>query len=104
MAGLTRRQLLHGSVIASIGVLAACQAPASTPAATPALAPTTAPAAKPTAPRGAAARTTRPQRAAAPQAMGDWTIAVGEDPDTLDPQKTAAAVTGTVYHYLGDSL
>ena len=109
MAGLTRRQLLHGSVIASIGVLAACQAPASTPAAPPALAPTAAPAAKPTAAStvvaGATAAPTTPAKtAAAPVASGEWTIAVGEDPDTLDPQKTAAAVTGTVYHYLGDSL
>jgi peptide/nickel transport system substrate-binding protein len=30
-------------------------------------------------------------------------VAITEDPDTLDPQKTAAAVTGGIYHYLGDS-
>jgi peptide/nickel transport system substrate-binding protein len=37
-------------------------------------------------------------------ANGEWLVAITEEPDTLDPQKTAAAVTGGVYHYLGDSL
>jgi peptide/nickel transport system substrate-binding protein len=49
-----------------------------------------------------------PVRTAAPDlsrgARGEWVVAITEDPDTLDPQKTAAAVTGGIYHYLGDSL
>src|SRR6266542_3934770 len=101
MAGVSRRQFLLLTLIASVGVLAACQAPATPPAA--ATAP--AAAAKPTtaaAPTTAAGPTTKP--AAAAQGTGEWTIAIAEDPDTLDPQKTAAAVTGLVYRYLGDSL
>lgn len=35
---------------------------------------------------------------------GQWTIAISEDPDTLDPQKTAAAVTGGIFRYVGDTL
>jgi len=114
MVAVSRRQFLHWTLTASIGVLAACQAPATPPAATTASAPTAAPAAttapavptsaKPTSatpPTEAPAATTRP---AAAQAAGEWTIAIAEDPDTLDPQKTAAAVTGLVYRYLGDSL
>jgi peptide/nickel transport system substrate-binding protein len=108
MAGVTRRQFLTSSLVASIGVLAACQAPASAPAGTPARAPTAAPANPTAAAAPAAAPTGAPTTAAkpvaAPQASGQWTMAITEDPDTLDPQKTAAAVTGTVYHYLGDSL
>ncbi len=113
MAGVSRRQFLLLTLIASVGVLAACQAPATPPAATTAPVPTTVPAAatppaaaaKPTtaaAPTTAAGPTTKP--AAAAQGTGEWTIAIAEDPDTLDPQKTAAAVTGLVYRYLGDSL
>ncbi|HKI58484.1 MAG TPA: ABC transporter substrate-binding protein [Trueperaceae bacterium] len=35
---------------------------------------------------------------------GTVTIAVTEEPDTLDPQKTATAVTGTILRYIGDTL
>jgi len=108
MPSITRRKLLHNSLIATIGVLTACQAPTSAPAPTssaPAPTSVSAAQAKPTA---AAAATSAPAAAAnpaaVPQASGEWTIAIAEDPDTLDPQKTAAAVTGTVYRYLGDSL
>src|SRR6266498_2096359 len=98
MAGVSRRQFLLLTLIASVGVLAACQAPATPPAATTAPVPTTVPAAA--TPPAAAAKPT----AAAAQGTGEWTIAIAEDPDTLDPQKTAAAVTGLVYRYLDDSL
>lgn len=40
----------------------------------------------------------------APKVGGTWTIAITEDPDTLDPQKIAAAVTGTIFEYLGQTL
>jgi peptide/nickel transport system substrate-binding protein len=82
MVSLSRREFLRWSAVSlPIGVLTACQAPA--------------PAAAPTAP---------PTPAAGQAPSGEWVVAITEDPDTLDPQKTAAAVTGTIYRYLGDSL
>src|SRR5262245_34112710 len=102
MVAVSRRQFLHWTLTASIGVLAACQAPAAPPAATAASPPTAAPAATPPpavpppakpaslpAPPGAPAANTQP---AAAETGGQRTIAIAEDPDTLDPQKTAAAV------------
>lgn len=35
---------------------------------------------------------------------GTVTFALTEEPDTLDPQKTSTAVTGTILRYLGDTL
>jgi peptide/nickel transport system substrate-binding protein len=114
MVAVSRRQFLHWTLTASIGVLAACQAPATPPAATTASAPTAAPAAttaaavptsaKPTSATAPTEAPTAMTKPAAAQGAGEWTIAIAEDPDTLDPQKTAAAVTGLVYRYLGDSL
>ncbi len=40
----------------------------------------------------------------AQQVGGDVTLAITEEPDTLDPQKTSTAVTGTILYYLGDTL
>jgi peptide/nickel transport system substrate-binding protein len=94
-----------------VGVLAACQAPAApasptqtTPTQPPAGAPaaTAAPAAAPTV--GAAATVAPTAAAGQATPSGEWVIAITEEPDTLDPQKTAAAVTGGIYRYLGDSL
>jgi peptide/nickel transport system substrate-binding protein len=35
---------------------------------------------------------------------GKWRIQIGEEPTTLDPQKSAAAATALVWRYLGDPL
>ena len=40
----------------------------------------------------------------AQQVGGNVTLAITEEPDTLDPQKTSTAVTGTILEYLGDTL
>lgn len=40
----------------------------------------------------------------AQQVGGNVTIAITEEPDTLDPQKTSTAVTGAILYYLGDTL
>lgn len=40
----------------------------------------------------------------AQQVGGTVTLAITEEPDTLDPQKTSTAVTGTILQYLGDTL
>lgn len=114
MTPLSRREFIRWSTLAvPMGVLAACQAPG--PAAAPTVPPPTqppagAPAATAAAPASAASTTVptaapavKPTAAAA-AGSGEWVIAIAEDPDTLDPQKTAAAVTGGVYRYLGDSL
>jgi peptide/nickel transport system substrate-binding protein len=107
----TRRRFLRSSLIVlPVGLLTACQAGGS-PAAPAPPPPTQAPAGAPAATAAPAASTTAAQPTAAPvsttaaqAASGEWVIAITEDPDTLDPQKTAAAVTGTIYRYLGDSL
>lgn len=38
------------------------------------------------------------------QAGGSWTIAIPEEPDTLDPQKTGAAVAATIFQLVGQPL
>jgi peptide/nickel transport system substrate-binding protein len=35
---------------------------------------------------------------------GTWTIAIGQEPDTLDPQKTGAAVAATIFTLVGEPL
>src|SRR5262249_24644447 len=107
MSSFRRREFLRWSVVSvPLGVLVACQTPA--PAAAPTAPATQAPAGAPAA-TAAAPATTQPTAAAATTVAaqspsGEWVVAITEDPDTLDPQKTAAAVTGTIYRYLGDSL
>src|SRR5215470_1382390 len=108
MLAFSRRRFLRWSSYAvSIGLLAACQAPAAPTA------PTTPSPTQP--PAGAPAATTGPTSPAQPMQAataatssqvrgGEWVVAITEDPDTLDPQKTAAAVTGAIYRYLGDSI
>lgn len=41
---------------------------------------------------------------AQPQPGGELVLATTEEPDTLDPQKTATAATGIIMRYLGDTL
>ncbi len=107
----SRRRFLRWSALilgtaVPAGVLAACQAP--TGSASPTVAPPTQPAAgAPAATAGAPTAAPAPTSAGAAAAQapgGEWVVAITEDPDTLDPQKTAAAVTGTIYRYLGDPL
>ncbi len=40
----------------------------------------------------------------AQQVGGTVTLAITEEPDTLDPQKTSTAVAGTILRYIGDTL
>ena len=35
---------------------------------------------------------------------GTWTVALGEEPDTLDPQKTGAAVAAQIFTLVGEPL
>ncbi|MBI4278753.1 MAG: ABC transporter substrate-binding protein [Armatimonadetes bacterium] len=39
-----------------------------------------------------------------PRPGGELVVAIGQEPDTLDPQKTSTAVTGLISRYLGDTL
>jgi peptide/nickel transport system substrate-binding protein len=45
-----------------------------------------------------------PQANATPQAGGSWIVAIAEEPDTLDPHKTGAAVTQTIMRNVCDPL
>ena len=45
-----------------------------------------------------------PQLHAQPRAGGELVLVSTVDPDTLDPQKTSAAVTGNMMRFLGDTL
>jgi peptide/nickel transport system substrate-binding protein len=45
-----------------------------------------------------------PQAGATPQAGGTWTISIAQEPDTLDPHKTGAAVTQTIMRNCADPL
>jgi ABC-type transport system substrate-binding protein len=56
------------------------------------------------APTATAAPPATSQAAGAQAPTGEWVVAITEDPDTLDLQKTAAAAIGAIYRYLGDSL
>lgn len=42
--------------------------------------------------------------ALAQEVGGEVVYAITEEPDTLDPQRTSTTVTGTILHYLGDTL
>ncbi len=39
-----------------------------------------------------------------PKVGGTWTIAITEEPDTLDPQKTGAAVAAAIFQLVGEPL
>src|SRR5207248_1311081 len=45
-----------------------------------------------------------PQANATPKAGGSWIAAIAEEPDTLDPHKTGAAVTQTIMRNVCDPL
>src|SRR5581483_11310665 len=45
-----------------------------------------------------------PEANATPQAGGSWTIGIPEEPDTLDPHKTGAAITQTIMRNVCDPL
>lgn len=45
-----------------------------------------------------------PEAGATPQSGGSWTVAIAEEPDTLDPHKTGAAVTQTIMRNVCDPL
>ena len=45
-----------------------------------------------------------PQAGASPKAGGDWIIGISQEPDTLDPHKTGAAVTQTIMRNVCDPL
>lgn len=126
-ARTSRRQVLRllGLGVAALGVSAACQqaAPAAAPTAAPAkpaAAPTTAPAkpaaAATTAPAAAAKPTTAPAAAAKPtqaapaQAAskvadaGTFRIALGVDPDTLEPAGQTTTTVQNMVDYMVESL
>lgn len=101
---ITRRRLLRwlgaaAGTAATLGVLAACgrSGGADTPSDSPG-------SSDDSGSDAASTPSSTNDGASEPKVGGQWTIAISEDPDTLDPQKTAAAATGGIFRYVGDTL